>query len=338
MPCRRGSQWGRTLWAQAKDARNSRTPRGARRRQPGASVLVPCVRCNEWRTRSSASSIRRPRTTWLRSAAPLEDAGRANVPPARVIAGPRALLTFRPFHLVATALPAGDRAVAPFDGGSHHATAVSWADGDTPWADADSIVTVPIVAVVAVPPDLNIDASFPGSTGTFDAIPHQPLPVSATLAGSEISNLPILLPFLPQPHTGLRGNLQQVRPALLPLQSLAGFLMRHALLAKDEIHQHGSGGLLGLCWLRCRLRLLGLGLRGRSLSRRCVSTSRVQLLAADEICRFSRWPTTRESRHPSWRAATCAEEPISGNGRLSGTSMLLNRRPSTASSRWSLAG
>jgi hypothetical protein len=40
----------------------------------------------------------------------------------------------------------------------HHATAVSWADGDTPWADADSIVTVPIVAVVAVPPDLNIDA------------------------------------------------------------------------------------------------------------------------------------------------------------------------------------
>jgi hypothetical protein len=67
------------------------------------------------------------RTTWLRSAAPLEDAGRANVPPARVIAGPRALLTFRPFHLVATALPAGDRAVAPFDGGSHHATVVSWA-------------------------------------------------------------------------------------------------------------------------------------------------------------------------------------------------------------------
>jgi hypothetical protein len=60
--------------------------------------------------------------------------------------------------LVATALPARDRAVAPFDGGSHHATAVSWADGDTPWADADSIVTVPIVAVVAVPPDLNIDA------------------------------------------------------------------------------------------------------------------------------------------------------------------------------------
>jgi hypothetical protein len=67
---------------------------------------MPCVRCNEWRTNNVVA---------IRS--PLEDAGRANVPPARVIAGPRALLTFRPFHLVATALPAGDRAVAPFDGG-----------------------------------------------------------------------------------------------------------------------------------------------------------------------------------------------------------------------------
>src|SRR6266542_1833354 len=60
--------------------------------------------------------------------------------------------------LVAAALSARDRAVPPFDGGSHRATAVSSADGDTPWADADSIVippTVPIVAVVAVPPDLN---------------------------------------------------------------------------------------------------------------------------------------------------------------------------------------
>src|SRR5437588_7138539 len=68
----------------------------------------------------------------------------------------------RRLRLVATALPARDRAVAPFDRGSHHATAVSWANVDTSWPDADSIVvppTVPIVAiVVTVPPDLNIDA------------------------------------------------------------------------------------------------------------------------------------------------------------------------------------
>ena len=39
--------------------------------------------------------------------------------------------------LVATALPARDRAVAPFDRGSYHAAALSWADGDAAWADAD---------------------------------------------------------------------------------------------------------------------------------------------------------------------------------------------------------
>ena len=63
--------------------------------------------------------------------------------------------------LVATALPARDRAVAPFDRGSHHAAALSWADGDAAWANADGGVIAPtihIVAVGAVPPDLNIDA------------------------------------------------------------------------------------------------------------------------------------------------------------------------------------
>src|SRR6266699_4947671 len=39
--------------------------------------------------------------------------------------------------LVAAALPARDRAVAPFDRGSHHAAALSWADGDAAWANAD---------------------------------------------------------------------------------------------------------------------------------------------------------------------------------------------------------
>src|SRR5262249_19934314 len=63
--------------------------------------------------------------------------------------------------LVATALPARDRAVAPFDRGGHHAAALSWADGDAAWANADGGViapTIPIVAVVAIPPDLYIDA------------------------------------------------------------------------------------------------------------------------------------------------------------------------------------
>src|SRR5437763_2618858 len=68
----------------------------------------------------------------------------------------------RRLRLVATALPARDRAVAPFDRGSDRATAGPRADGDTPWADADSIVippTVPVVAVViTVPADLDIDA------------------------------------------------------------------------------------------------------------------------------------------------------------------------------------
>jgi hypothetical protein len=74
------------------------------------------------------------------------------------------VLFFTDAVLVATALPARDRAVAPFDRGSHHVAALSWADGDAAWADADGGViapTIPIVAVVtvvAVPPDLNIDA------------------------------------------------------------------------------------------------------------------------------------------------------------------------------------
>src|ERR1700686_5482644 len=71
-------------------------------------------------------------------------------------------------RLVAAALPARDRAaVVPFNRGSLHAAALSWADGNTTGAEANCGVgvvpsaTVPIVAVVAVvavPPDLNIDA------------------------------------------------------------------------------------------------------------------------------------------------------------------------------------
>jgi hypothetical protein len=63
--------------------------------------------------------------------------------------------------LVAAALPARDRAVAPFDRGSPHAAALSWANSDTAWANANCgaiAPTLPIVAVVAVPPDLNINA------------------------------------------------------------------------------------------------------------------------------------------------------------------------------------
>src|ERR1700686_1178004 len=68
-------------------------------------------------------------------------------------------------RLVADMLPARDpAAVVPFNRGSLHAAALSWADSDATWADANCGVgvvppaTVPIVAVVAVPPDLNIDA------------------------------------------------------------------------------------------------------------------------------------------------------------------------------------
>src|SRR3982074_963421 len=73
--------------------------------------------------------------------------------------------------LVAATLFARDpAAVVPFNRGSLHAAALSWADGDTTWADANRGVgvvpaTIPIVAVVAVPPDLNIDA-----LGHFDAL------------------------------------------------------------------------------------------------------------------------------------------------------------------------
>ena len=65
--------------------------------------------------------------------------------------------------LAATLLARDPAAVVPFNRGSHHAAALSWADGDTTRADANCGVgvvppaTVPIVAVVAVPPDLNID-------------------------------------------------------------------------------------------------------------------------------------------------------------------------------------
>src|SRR5256714_10687640 len=64
--------------------------------------------------------------------------------------------------LVAAALPARDRAVAPFDRGSHHAAALSWANSHATWANSDGGIIAPtipiVVAVGAVPPDLNIDA------------------------------------------------------------------------------------------------------------------------------------------------------------------------------------
>ena len=76
-------------------------------------------------------------------------------------------------RLVAAALLARDpAAVIPFNRGSHHAAALSWADGETTGTDANCGVgvvpsaTVPIVPVVAVPPDLNIDAAL----GNLDAM------------------------------------------------------------------------------------------------------------------------------------------------------------------------
>jgi hypothetical protein len=65
--------------------------------------------------------------------------------------------TFVSLPLVATALPPRDRAVTPFDRGRHHAAALSWADRDAPWANADSgtiAPTIPIVAVGTVPPEI----------------------------------------------------------------------------------------------------------------------------------------------------------------------------------------
>jgi hypothetical protein len=50
---------------------------------------------------------------------------------------------------------------APFDRSGHHAAVLPlpWADGDAVWADGGVGVVAPAtVAVVAVPPDLNIDA------------------------------------------------------------------------------------------------------------------------------------------------------------------------------------
>src|SRR5882762_12012125 len=68
--------------------------------------------------------------------------------------------------LAATLLARDPAAVVPFNRGSHHAAALSWADGDTTRADANCGVgvvppaTVPVVAVT-VPPDLNIDLGHP---------------------------------------------------------------------------------------------------------------------------------------------------------------------------------
>jgi hypothetical protein len=70
--------------------------------------------------------------------------------------------------VAATLLAHDPAAVVAFNRGAHHAAALSWAAGDTTRADANRCfggvppATVPIVAVVAFPPDLNIDALGPG--------------------------------------------------------------------------------------------------------------------------------------------------------------------------------
>jgi hypothetical protein len=74
------------------------------------------------------------------------------------------LAQFDACRLVAAALSARDpAAIFPLNRCSYHAAALSWADGDTTGADANCGVgvvpaTVPIIAVAAVLPDLNIDA------------------------------------------------------------------------------------------------------------------------------------------------------------------------------------
>src|SRR5437899_2870411 len=56
---------------------------------------------------------------------------------------------------------------------SHRATAMSWADCDATWADADCIVIPPtIIVTVAVPPDLNIDALGFNRSGDRDSRQH----------------------------------------------------------------------------------------------------------------------------------------------------------------------
>jgi hypothetical protein len=65
--------------------------------------------------------------------------------------------------LVATTLPARDRtAIVPFNRGRFHAAAPSGTNRHTTWADANPGIgvipaTVPVVTVVAVPPDLDVD-------------------------------------------------------------------------------------------------------------------------------------------------------------------------------------
>src|SRR5919108_4954615 len=68
-----------------------------------------------------------------------------------------------PPPLIAAALLALDHAaIVSFNCGGHGTTALSWTDRDTAWADAycgaGASAMVPIVVVVAVPPDLNVDA------------------------------------------------------------------------------------------------------------------------------------------------------------------------------------
>src|SRR6202035_2426095 len=64
-------------------------------------------------------------------------------------------------RLVAATLLACEPAAVPFVRSGLYAAALWWADGDTTWADANRSVGVKPLAtvpIVAVPPDLNIDA------------------------------------------------------------------------------------------------------------------------------------------------------------------------------------
>jgi hypothetical protein len=136
--------------------------------EPGKALFVGLYSIGKTRPLSYSGDQRSNGTAWARTSSglpffvpPLRDSGERPCRRYRT-AGPALRNHFfvaRRF-LVAAALSARDRAVAPFNRGSHHAAALSWADGDAAWTNADGGViapTIPVVAVGAVPPDLNID-------------------------------------------------------------------------------------------------------------------------------------------------------------------------------------
>jgi hypothetical protein len=68
---------------------------------------------------------------------------------------------WRFLRLVATALLARDHAtVIPFDRSGHYAAVSPWANGHATGANADGDIwiTSVAVAIIAIPPELNIDA------------------------------------------------------------------------------------------------------------------------------------------------------------------------------------